>query len=202
MTLFLCACLLRARSLATLKFGSHLERRGDGWWVVLAHPDSKTGRAIELPLPTALSQPIEHNPTCWRPNLLSRQTVHGAAEVVESAHLWFSESGRAPRPKQCNEIVSRVTRREMGRAVIPRLFRKTAATGLAIREPARIGAARRLLGHATYATTETFYDLARSIDAARRVHGTLGSLRQEAKMMPIERRPARMARASLRERDL
>lgn len=198
--LFLCACPLRARSLATLRIGSHLERRGDGWWVVLGCPDTKTGHDMELPLPMALSQPIEHYLSCYRPILLSRQTVHGAADVVDSAHLWLSDSGHALQPKQFNEILNRVTRREMGRAVNPHLFRKIAATELAIRDPAHIGVAQSLLGHATYATTEAYYDLARSIDAARLVHGTLGTLRQEAIKEAIEPNLTRMAHASSRER--
>jgi integrase len=64
--------------------------------------------------------------------------------------------------------------------VNPHLVRKIAATELAIHDPAHIGVAQRLLDHANPATTEEYYDLAQSIDAARRVHQTLGALRQEA----------------------
>lgn len=178
--LILCACPLRARSLAALRIGSRLERRGSEWWVVLPRADTKTHRPLALPLPAALSQPIEQYLARWRPLLLSRQTAYGTAAVVDGGHLWLGKSGHGLKAKQFHEILARVTRRELGRAVNPHLIRKIAATELAIRDPAHIGVAQRLLDHASPATTEEYYDLARSIDAARRVHQTLRALRQVA----------------------
>lgn len=178
--LILCACPLRPRSIAALRLGSHLEKRGSEWWVVLPRADTKAHRPLALPLPVALSQPIEQHLARWRPLLLSRQTVYRAAAAVDSGRLWLSKSGHGLKAKQLLEIVTRITRRELGRAVNPHLFRKIAATELAIRDPAHLGVAQRLLDHADRATTEEYYDLARSIDAARRVHQTLGALRQVA----------------------
>jgi len=41
-----------------------------------------------------------------------------------------------------------------------------------------VGIAQPLLGHASYDTTEQYYNLGRSIDAARRVQAAIASLRQ------------------------
>jgi len=50
-------------------------------------------------------------------------------------------------------------------------------TELAIHDPAHVGVAQRLLGHATYRTTEDAYNLASSIEAVRRYQGALAALR-------------------------
>jgi integrase len=60
----------------------------------------------------------------------------------------------------------------------PHLFRKLMPTELAIADPAHVGIAQPLLGHARYDTTQRYYNLGQAIDAARRVQRTLAALRQ------------------------
>jgi integrase len=210
--LLLGACSLRARSLAALRIGRHLERRGDCWWVVLGHTDTKTRRsAMVLPLPAAFTGAIERYLAQWRPVLLSRQTAYGAVQPVDSGSLWLSKSGKPVTPKgfnelinrvtrRENELINRVTRRELGRPVNPHLFRKIVPTELAIRDPGHVGIAQVLLGHASYETTDRAYNLARALDAARQVQDTMGALRREATgaREPRRRRAAisRMRRSS------
>ena len=179
--LFLCACPLRARSLAALTVGDHLQQRGDSWWVALSHSDTKTGSSLELPLPPTFTEVMARYLAHWRPILLERQTLDSAAAGRDHGVFWISESGKALRPKHFHEILTRVTMRELGRAINPHLFRKLVPSALAIQDPARVGIARPLLGHASYETTDRAYNLARAVDAARQVQETLGALRREAR---------------------
>jgi integrase/recombinase XerD len=178
--LFLCACPLREASLAILATDHHLKRRGDCWWVVLGRAEMKSRRPFEQPLPAAFTAAIERYLAYWRPILLSRQTVYGAAAPIDAGHFWLSKSGGAPRPKDFNSIVNAVTRRELGRALNPHLFRKLVPTELAIRDPEHVGIAQVVLGHASYETTDQAYNLARALDAARQVQDTLRTLRRDA----------------------
>jgi integrase len=177
--LFLCACPLRVGSLAVLQTGHQLERRGDCWWVVLGRAEVKNRRPIEQPLPAAFTPAIERYLAYWRPILLTRQAIYGAA-AIDSGRFWLSESGGPLRSKDFNGIVNAVTRRELGRALNPHLFRKLAPTELAIHDPRHVGVAQAVLGHASYETTDAAYNLAQALDAARRVHATLGAFRRGA----------------------
>jgi len=60
------------------------------------------------------------------------------------------------------------TRAVFGHSVNPHLFRDCLATSVAVDDPNHFGIAARLLGHRNQATTERYYDQARSIDAIRR----------------------------------
>ncbi len=71
-------------------------------------------------------------------------------------------------------MISGRTRRELGRAVDPHLFRKLIPTELAIHDPEHVGVAQAMLGHADYRTTERAYNMARALDAARRYQLVLG----------------------------
>jgi integrase len=51
-------------------------------------------------------------------------------------------------------------------------------TELAIADPVHVGIAQPLLGHASYDTTQRYYNLGQAIDAARRVQATMACLRQ------------------------
>lgn len=178
--LFLCACPLREGSLAVLQTGHQLERRGDCWWVVLARAEVKNRRPLEQPLPAAFTPAIERYLAYWRPILLARQAIYGAAAAVDPGHFWLSESGGPLRPKDFNRIVNAVTRRELGRALNVHVFRKLVPTELAIHDPRHVGVAQAVLGHASCETTDAAYNLARALDAARQVHATLDTFRRSA----------------------
>src|SRR4029077_15817235 len=88
-----------------------------------------------------------------------------------------SNLGRPLTAKKVGQVISAVTERELGRAINPHLFRKIIPTELAIRDPAHVGVAQPLLGHADYRTTQQVYNLGRAIDAARRHHVVVRSIR-------------------------
>jgi integrase/recombinase XerD len=63
--------------------------------------------------------------------------------------------------------VCKRTRDAFGVAVNPHLFRDAAATTLAIADPGNVRVAAPLLGHRTFATTERYYQQAKSLQAHR-----------------------------------
>ena len=65
------------------------------------------------------------------------------------------------------------TRAGLGRAINPHLFRDCATTSVAIDDPKHVGIASRLLGHRTHATTERYYNQARTIEASRLMQKSL-----------------------------
>jgi hypothetical protein len=94
--------------------------------------------------------------------------------------LWLSMYGP---PMTDNGIYDRIvarTRERFGQPINPHLFRDSAATSIAIDDPAHIGVASRLLGHRTASTTECYYNQARSIEASRLVQNHLLALRRSA----------------------
>jgi integrase len=182
----------RVGNLAMIRVGKHLQRRGDQWWLTFEADEMKGGRPHELPLPVELTPAIDRCLGTWRPLLLARRARQKKPPHPEADRLWLGCYG-APLPaKDLNAIINRVTRRELGRAVNPHLFRKLVPTELAIHDPAHVGIAQRLLGHASYRTTEDAYNLASSLEAARRYQGALAALRAatRAKPAPTKRRPS------------
>lgn len=186
----LSACPLRARNIAALAIGTSLAKRGADWWVAFEPGETKNGRPIEMPLPAALTWAIEMYLQRHRPELVGR-----SAEPVAAAALWVSDGGRPLTAKGIGYVVSEVTRRQLGRSLNPHLFRKMAATELAIRDPEHVGIAQPLLGHADYRTTQQAYNLGRAIDAAGQHQALIQSVRgvepQSAKRCPGGRRARR-----------
>src|SRR6266849_4679693 len=82
--------------------------------------------------------------------------------------LWVSADGSPIRDRPTHQRIVERTRAAFGHPVNPHLFRDCVATSVALDDPDHFGIAARLLGHRTQATTERYYDQARSIDAIRR----------------------------------
>jgi integrase/recombinase XerD len=114
---------------------------------------------------------IEHH----RPSLVARSKSPSAGNAP-----WLSNSGKPLNAKQIGQIVSRRAKRDLRRAISPRLLRKLIPTELAIHDPEHVGVARPLLGHADYRTTQRAYNLGRALDAARRHQEVIRSIRDES----------------------
>ena len=178
MLMILLASWLRVGNLAALRLGHSLVRRGDCWWTVFEPRQTKNRRPIDLPLPAELTLMIGRYLEVWRPVLLPRPGVRDAGVCSDSGFLWLGRYGGTFGPKKVNKRINAVTLRELGHAMNPHLFRKLMPTELAIADPAHVGIAQPLLGHASYDTTQRYYNLGQAIDAARRVQATVASLRQ------------------------
>ena len=168
----LCAWAPRSRNLAGTTIGGSLQRRGEVWWAAFGPEGTKNKRPIEVPLPDQFTPWIDRYIYYYRPLLACRSSIPAAGDS-----FWLSSSGKPLTAKKIGERVSAVTKRELGRAVNPHLFRKVIPTELAIRDPAHVGVAQPLLGHTDYRTTQHAYNLGRALDAARQHHRLVQSIR-------------------------
>jgi integrase/recombinase XerD len=171
----LSACPVRARNVAAMSIGTSVQRRGDEWWVAFGPDETKNKRAFEMPLPATFTPSIERYIAQHRPQLVRRSPTPVAGDA-----LWVSDGGVPLTAKKIGERISAVTKRELGRAFNVHLFRKLIPTELAIRDPEHVGIAQPLLGHADYRTTQRAYNLGRALDAARRHHAVVQSIRAGA----------------------
>ena len=172
MIVVLCALSPRARNVADLSIGTSLQRRGDEWWIDFGPGETKNGRPLAMPLPVTFTGHIERYIAHHRPQLVRRSPTPVAGDA-----FWISDGGRPLTAKGVGRCVNAVTQRELGRALNPHLFRKISSTDLAIRDPAHVGVAQPLLGHADYRTTQRTYNLGRALDAAGRHHAVVQSIR-------------------------
>jgi integrase len=185
MIMILLASALRVGNLAALKLGHSFVRRGEGWWLTFEPNETKNRRRIDMPLPGELTPMIERYLDMWRPILLQRPP-RTKLVAVDSGLLWLGRYGGAFGPKKIAKRFAEVTLRSLGHSMHPHLVRKLVATELAIHDPTHVGVAQALLTHATYDTTQKAYNLAQSLDAARRIQATVVSVRQavSAKVNP------------------
>lgn len=128
-----------------------------------------------MPLPPTLTEPIQRYLDYYRPQLLDRSTAPRKMDA-----FWISDGGKPLTAKQVGQLVSRRTKLELGRDLNPHLFRKMNPTELVIRDPAHVGVAQAVLGHADYRTTQQAYNLGRALDAAHRHQEVIRSIRAES----------------------
>ncbi|MFL5334713.1 MAG: tyrosine-type recombinase/integrase [Geminicoccaceae bacterium] len=172
---------LRLGNFASLTLGESLQRQGSRWWIVLAAEETKNRHPLELPFPDTLVPALDHYLVQVRPRLLgtSREPGCPAAGV-----LWISLRGASLRPFGVYRQIVHRTKSAFGLPVNPHLFRDCGATSLALASPQAVRAGAFLLGHASYDTTERYYNLACAIDAASRHHAVLQNLRGPARRRP------------------
>jgi integrase len=82
------------------------------------------------------------------------------------------------RPDAIYTHVTLLTRRYLGVAVNPHLFRDCAATSIAVLDPGHVHIAARVLGHATLATTEKHYNQAQALEASRAHAAAIRAIRR------------------------
>jgi integrase/recombinase XerD len=149
---------LRRHMLSLIRIGDHLRQVGEEWRMVFEGSESKSGRPFETTVPQNLVPSLKYYLQEVRPKFAGADRHNG---------LWASTKGRPLTSNAIARIITERTRRAFGRPVSPHLFRHCAATTIAIHQPGRIGIARDLLGHSSLATTNAYYNKARSIDASR-----------------------------------
>ncbi len=172
---FLAARPLRRRNLADLRLGHSLVRQGSDWWIDIPGPETKTGTPIRMPLSEALSAAVDHYLAVHRPVLAKRR---GYWRQEPGAALWLSSHGSPMTEPALYDRIVRATRAALGRPVNPHLFLDCAATTLANEDPDHVRIAAPLLGHTTFATTERFYNQARSRQAAHRWQDHVSTVRK------------------------
>jgi integrase len=153
---------LRLRNLTALTLGESLRRQGNGWWIVLSEEATKNRQPLELPFPDRLVLALEGYLDRVRPLLLEGRIDQGPLQA-----LWISLRATAMSPASVYEQITMRTAQAFGYPINPHLFCDCAATSMALADPSLVRAGAPLLGHASFATTERHYNLARAADAAR-----------------------------------
>ena len=164
---------VRRSNFASICLGQHLKRRGDGWWLMFEAKETKTGRLFESPFPGQLECELVHYLEVVRPLLLSRAPGSGA-----TSGLWVSKQGAQLTSFGVAKVIRWRTEAAFGMAMGPHLFRDCAATEIAVSAPEQVALIRPVLGHTTLATSEKHYNLASSLEAARRYAKTTAALRR------------------------
>jgi site-specific recombinase XerD len=166
---------MRLRNLIGIRIGRQLVRRGAEYWLAFTADETKTRYPIEVPVPAVLTSAIDEYVEYYRPQLLVRPS-DGRAVVTDA--LWISERATQLKASATNYRVNTVTRRELGKAINPHLFRDCAATSVAIDDPEHVRIIASLLGHSSLATSERHYNQAHALQALRRYQEHLVQLRQ------------------------
>ena len=187
MIALLAARPLRRRNFVRLELGRHLVHDQGSWRLQVPGEETKTGRPIALPFPTALAPALERYLAVHRPVLAA---LRGRWHQPAGTALWLSAHGSPITEMTFYDRIRQLTAAAFGAAVNPHLFRDAAATSLAIQDPAQVRIAAQILGHASFATTERYYNLARSLDAGQAWLATLDQLRTVISRDHPSNRPA------------
>lgn len=169
---------LRIRNLVDLHLGRSIVPTGDDWRLSFTAEETKAGLAIEVLLPADLTPALQRYLGHHRRVLLGRNK--GTPGDRDLSALWVSRWGTKMLEHAVRDQIKLHTRKAFGRVVWPHLFRDCAATSLAVHDPDNVRLAAALLGHATFATTERYYNQATSLEAAACHQETLARLRREA----------------------
>jgi integrase/recombinase XerD len=165
---------LRRKNLAGLIIGVTLQRAGTGWLICFPPADTKNKDPIEATWPTALLPALETYIAVHRPVLAALKS-RWAAPIGDA--LWVSSHGSPLTQMALYDVIRDRTQAAFGTGVSPHRFRDAAATTLAVEDPDHVRLATVLLGHRSPATTERYYQQARSLDAHRRYVGAIARTR-------------------------
>ena len=157
MIALLALCPIRLGNFSALRLGSHIRLIGDVWWIMLEGTETKSKRPDERPVPAILSQAIYLWVGQWRP------VFHPSDDA-----FWPSVKGGALAYTYVGHIITKVTRRELGIAVNPHLFRDCGVYTVAAHAGDRMGIACGLLQHTDTRTTEKHYNKGEAFSAVGR----------------------------------
>ncbi|HMD55273.1 MAG TPA: tyrosine-type recombinase/integrase [Phycisphaerae bacterium] len=155
---------LRRRNLAGLQLGRNMIDVNGTSLIALDASETKTHAPIEIAWPEELAAPLVAYLTIHRPLLSS---LDGRWSKTIDGALWVSSHGSPLTEMAIYLRVRQHTEDAFGVAINPHLFRDAAATTLAIADPENVRVAAPLLGHRTFATTERYYQQAKSFEAHR-----------------------------------
>lgn len=168
---------LRIRNFQAIALGTSLRWDGRGYWLTFSAEDTKTGGAIDEPVPNDLIPYMESFLRGWRPVLLRQATRY----QTDPAHrrLWVDRYGAPMREATLRSLIKRYTENEFGTAIWPHLFRDCLLTSVAVEHPDLMAISATLLGHVRLSTGQKHYNQARMLDASRRFAASMSELRED-----------------------
>lgn len=162
--------ILRRRNLVAITLGEHLRQRAGAFVLNFEAGETKNKKPFDVPVPPELSEYLDLYLDRFRPVLLG---------YSQCDRLWISSTGVAMSAMAIYHRITKVTRRAFGTAINPHLFRDCAVTFVAVEDPKHIGIAPHMLGHDSPRTTHRYYVRARSLEASRRLHDSIETLRRD-----------------------
>jgi integrase/recombinase XerD len=169
--------LIRRRSLTALTAGRHVEPSPEGLNILLYPEDTKGKRAESFQVPEELLPYLRCYLQEIRPRLMGGKEHDG---------LWVSFRGGPLCDGRIYSIARERVLARFGKAMGLHDFRRAAATFVAMDAPELIGLVPGILQHASSEVSERHYNLARSLEASRRVAAHVA--RTRAKLRPIRLR--------------
>ena len=153
---FLAVCPIRLKNLAALTIGDTIVHEGDQWWLLLPDEDTKSRRLDHRVIPNVLAQWIDLYMDAYKP-------VFPASETA----MWPSQYGGPMSYAGVQRLVANTTKRVLGKAVGPHMFRHCVPYTIANIDGSRIDLASALLQHSDPRITQKHYNLAHSIESSR-----------------------------------
>ncbi len=165
MVALLSVCTVRLGNYAFLEVDRHLRKINGEWWMLFSAEETKSRRPDERPVPAALTAAIDRWLSHWR----------GFFKNPGSA-FWVSTKGGNLAYTYVGTIITEVTRRELGVAVSPHLFRHSAVHTVAILKGDQMGIASGVLQHTDPRTTGIYDIKGRSVMAGRALQSIVKEL--------------------------
>ena len=189
MVALLAARPLRLKNFAAIEIGRHLVVHGTGYRLQVPRAEMKGRRPlrqhgaelVEQPVPEALTPYLERYLVHHRPRLCERgapQVAYASVDDEPCRALWVGQSGVALSPVTLYARIVELTEKRFGQSVNPHLFRDCAATSIATMDPEHVRITMTVLGHTKLATSERYYNHARSFEAARLHQANIMALRR------------------------
>jgi len=173
---FLATIPLRLSNFRSMQLGTHLQYEGSNYRVIFSANETKTGRPIDVCVPTHLAILLEIYLRKFRPILVSAGKSSSSPQPLA---LWLNWSGLMMSEDGIRGQIERHTKAAFGHAIWPHLFRDCVATSDAIEDPEHIWGLADILGHATPRTAEKYYDQATSLTAGRRFQQIVRAARDQ-----------------------
>lgn len=164
---------VRLRNFSALRVGHNFRRRDSGYEATFTRKETKKQNVIAFPYPDWLTEPFDLYLHKVRPVLPAKPLQD------DQGWLWIGrKGGQALRPTSVTVIITNTAQRHLGRPVSPHLFRDCAATDIALLDPEHVNITKDVLGHATLAASQRFYNQAASYSALARWEGVLRGLKK------------------------
>ena len=153
---FLAVCPIRLKNLAALTIGNTIVHEGYQWWLLLPDEDTKSRRLDHRVIPDVLAKWIDLYMDTYKP-------VFPASETA----MWPSQYGGPMSYAGVQRLVSDTTKRVLGKAVGPHMFRHCVPYTIANIDGSRIDLASSVLQHSDPRITQKHYNLAHSVESSR-----------------------------------
>ncbi len=152
----LAVCPIRLKNFASLAIDKTFVRQGDQWWIILPDTETKAQRPDHRAVPKEL--------TFWIDQYLDKYKL---IFPFSGNALWPSQYGGAMSKSGIHRLVAQTTKKALGIAIGPHMFRHCAPYTIANFDGSKIYIASALLQHSDPRTTEKYYNLAHSVESSK-----------------------------------